>query len=129
LTTTAAMAYGVELHAPTSAITDTAGMTVTYMVHVTNTGNTTDTFDINVDGEWTTTAMPLSVELGAGEMGMFYVTVQIPASAAAGESDVATVMVTSAGDATAMDTVELTTTATAVPQTEFTIYLPLISKP
>jgi uncharacterized repeat protein (TIGR01451 family) len=121
--------FGVEFTAPTSALTGTVGTTVTYTVHVTNTGNFTDTFDMSLAGnDWTTTA-PMTVTLGVGETAMAYVTVAIPADATDGESDMVTITATSQGNDTVMANVMLTTTAVAEPETEFKLYLPLISKP
>ncbi len=135
LTTTAEVpvappTYGVELHAVVMAITDTVGSTVTYTVHVTNTGNFTDTFDMSLAGnDWTTTA-PMSVMLGAGETAMAYVTVEIPADAADGDSDMVTITATSQGDDSVMASVMLTTTASEVPgPTEYTSYLPIVVRP
>jgi subtilisin family serine protease len=119
--------YGVELHAAVADLTGAPGATVAYTIHITNTGNVTDVFDINVGGDdWLTSAMPLSVELGAGEMGMFYVMVEIPDSAADGDSDLATVMATSRSDAEAMDALTLTTTAEIE---TYTLFLPIIIRP
>jgi hypothetical protein len=121
--------YGVELDAPTAAITGTIGTTVTYSLNITNTGSTTDTFDIAVTGNgWTMTA-PADITLGAGETGSFDVTVAISGAAAAGDQDVATVAATSQMDALATASVDLTTTAEEMPATSYGIYLPLILKP
>ena len=121
--------YGVELDAPTAAITGTIGTTVTYSINITNTGSTTDTFDIAVTGNgWTTTA-PADITLGAGEMGSIDVTVAISGTAAAGDQDMATVAATSQMDVMATASVELTTTAEEMPATGYGIYLPLILKP
>jgi hypothetical protein len=120
--------YGVELHVAPSGITATAGTAVTYTVHITNTGNTIDTFDIGTTGVWTTTASVGEMELGEGEMGMFMVTVEIPADAEDGESNMATIAATSQGDNTANGSVMVMTTAGVPPRPTYTIFLPLISR-
>ena len=122
-------AYGVEFMAPTDALTGMVGTTVTYTVHVTNTGNFTDTFDMSLAGnDWTTTA-PMSVTLGAGESAMAYVTVEIPADATDGEMDMVTITATSQGDDSVMADVMLTTTAEIPEPTEYTSYLPIVVRP
>ena len=128
ITTTPNVTYGVELHAATTALTGTAGTTVTYTVHITNTGNMTDTFDLALSGNGWTTNVQVSIEVGAGQMAMFYVTVQIPAGADDGDTDTVTVTATSDGDDTESDSVTLTTTAEVEPvePPTPTIYLPLI---
>jgi uncharacterized repeat protein (TIGR01451 family) len=118
--------YGVELHATPVALTGAPGSTVTYTVHITNTGIVTDTFVIGATGTWTTTASAMTIELGAGATGMFYVTVKVPAGAAGGASDVAIITATSQTDGTVTDSIELTTTAVI---TEYRLFLPIIMKP
>jgi len=78
--------------------------------------NTTDTFNASVSGPpaWTTTANNPTVNLAAGANQDVTVTVDIPAGAAGGATDHATVTYTSAGDGTKSDSSSLTTTANNV---------------
>jgi uncharacterized repeat protein (TIGR01451 family) len=99
-----------------------AGETVTYMVTVTNTGNSADNFSITVSGETWTTTVPATVgPLNSGESATVAVTVDIPAGAAVGDQDMATVTVTSQGDPTVFADVMLTTTVVARG-----VFLPLV---
>ncbi len=105
---------GVEVNTAVDALSALAGETVTYTVHITNTGDLTDTFDISLSGEtWDTTA-PASITLAAGEHNVFDVAVMIPVDAEADDNDSVLVTATSQADDTVMDGVTLTTTA-AIP--------------
>lgn len=121
LTTTAQALYAVEL----SADMNDSGMPdeiVMYTVQITNTGNTTDTFDLSAAATWTTTLEFPDVTLGANENTTIIVYVHIPASAVHGEMDVAAITAVSQNDNTATATTTLTTTAS----TGYTLYLPII---
>ncbi len=107
-------AYDVNLSGNQSA-EGQPGETVEYTVTVTNNGNVTDTVDLTVSGEtWTTSLSVSSVELGAGESVDITVSVEIPGDALPGDSDMATVTGTSAGDPAESDSMNV---ATSVPQT------------
>jgi hypothetical protein len=101
------------------------GASVPYTLQITNTGNTTDTFDVEVSGNaWLTVTDPTTAgPLAAGESAGVVVTVNIPTSAAGGDSDTVTVMITSRGDPT--KSVSSTLTTEALPA-GWDIYLPLI---
>ena len=119
-------AYDVSI-APDAAITGTAGTTVTYTLHLTNTGNAADTFDLAVGGNtWTTTLSDSTVSLGVGASATLLVTVDIPAGAADGEMDTATVTATSQGDGAVSGSATLMTTAVAAGPS--TLYLPVVIK-
>ena len=60
MTTTASAEFGVEVSAD-MAQSGGAGDTVTYMVTVTNTGNSAETFDLSVGGNTWTTTVPATV--------------------------------------------------------------------
>ncbi|HNB51816.1 MAG TPA: FixG Ig-like domain-containing protein, partial [Anaerolineales bacterium] len=126
LTTTADVTpvYGVALSADQAASGD-AGATVTYVVTITNTGNTADTFDLTVAGTWAATLSDTSVTIGAGESTTITVDVTVPADAANDDSDVTTVTATSQTDPTATDSSDLTTTAT-VGGGGLEIFLPIV---
>ena len=119
-TTTAENVYGVWV---TEDMTGTGniGSSVTYHVWVTNTGNTTDTYDVTASGNSWTTTPDSPVTLASGEGAMVMVTVDIPGSAAADDMDSATITATSQGDGSS-DSVTLTTIAEGS-----VIYLPFIT--
>lgn len=118
--------FGVLLSADQAASSD-AGMTVTYTIQITNTGNVADTFNLAATGgAWTTTLGSSSVTLAAGASAAVVVQVAVPANAADGTSDVVTITAVSQSDSGVSDTLTLTTTA-VVPIRY--LYLPLILRP
>jgi len=122
MTTTADLPYGVVVEPEVDAASGNVGETVEYTLQVTNIGNITNTFAVTASGNaWEITFSADSLVLGAGESVELVVTVAIPADAADGDQDVATVEVSGTGGA--VDTATLTTTA--VVPTQF-IYLPLV---
>ena len=111
---TATPSYGVVL-SEDDAQTAVPATTITYTVHLTNTGNVSDTFDLSLAGHsWDTQLSQSSISLLNGVTGSVEVTVDVPAGALAGEMDVVTVTATSQTDGSATDTVQLTSTADAV---------------
>ncbi|NJN53826.1 MAG: hypothetical protein HC804_03145, partial [Anaerolineae bacterium] len=128
LMTTATAVYGITLSADPTELSDEPGAVLTYTVHLTNTGNTTDTFSLSTvdDNGWMSHVEPVSVTLAAGEMGSVMVMVHVPGDAADGEMNVTTVTAVSDSDAAATATVDLTSTAGAP---SYMIYLPIILKP
>ncbi len=130
LTTTAVAnpTYGVQLSADDAQSGD-AGTTITYTLHLTNTGDVADTFALSVAGVWTADLSTSSITLGAGESEQFTVVVSIPSNATNGQNDVATVTATSQTDGTATATAELTTTAVVAPPANPVIYLPIVMRP
>lgn len=103
-----------------------AGSTVTYAVHITNTGSLTETFDLDIAGNvWTTTPDMPTVTLGINESSIVSVTVDIPIDANDAEMDTATFTATSQTDDQVSDSADLVTTAVG-PQR---IYLPVVLKP
>jgi hypothetical protein len=81
------------------------------MLSVTNTGSTTDIFDLDVTSTWTTTLSSVSVTLSADESTTVMVWVEVPTEATTGITDIATITATSNGDNSVTDTATLTTTA------------------
>lgn len=120
--------YGVELSGD-QAKEGLVGQTVTYNMVVTNTGNTADSFALTVDSVWSAVLSNTTTgNLNPGETFNFTVMVAVPAGAADGAIDVATVTATSDADDTVFDTAELTTTAATEPVVEYRLYLPIIAK-
>lgn len=114
VTTTAVVnaTYGVTT-SEDMADSGLVGTTVTYTVHLTNTGNVVNSFALSVSSNWAATLSTSNITLNAGETGSVSVWVQVPANAADGDSDVATFTASGAGGAT--DSTDLTTTAVTNP--------------
>jgi uncharacterized membrane protein len=87
------------------------GSVVTYTLNLTNTGNITDTFDLEVDSLWAVSLVVSTGPLGSGESLALTVVVTIPALAPANTSDTAVVTVISQGDPARWQDVSLVTTA------------------
>jgi choice-of-anchor B domain-containing protein len=104
--------YGVAL-SPAAAASGAPGSEVTYTGQITNTGSVSDTFTLDVASEWTASQSAFVLLLDSQESSAFTVTVQIPAGALAGESDIATITAVSHTDPTATATTQLTTSASA----------------
>ncbi len=129
LTTTVNVVYGVEIAPATSAFTDTAGTVVPYTLTITNLGNVTDTFMISyTDNTWTVSLPFTTTELAAGESVELVVLVSIPANAADGAHDMATITVTSESDAEVTAEAELHTTAIVTGPEVFNIFLPIVAR-
>ena len=113
---------GVQL-SPDEAASGAAGETVTYTIHITNTGKLTDTFDLSFDGNaWPTTLSKASVMLAAKEATTFTLTVDILAAAAENDSDTVTVTARSRLQANTSDSAVLTTTSRS---DQFYYFLPV----
>jgi len=126
--------FGLTLSPTSDGKSGTAGASVAYSLQVTNTGNTSDTFEVTVSGNsWTTTAPRTVGPISAGASTNVDVTVSIPAGAASGASDTVTVTLSSRGDSTKCASSVLTTTATptgaspATPPSGF-VYLPVVDR-
>jgi uncharacterized membrane protein len=122
LTTTANTIRGVQVSPATAGQSGNPGGTVTYQVTVTNTGNTSDNFNVGVSAGWTTEAPGTVGPLAAGAHTTINVVVHIPAGAAGGASDTATITITSQGDASKSKSIGLTTTVI----TRWPVYLPVV---
>ncbi len=107
------VAYGLELEPPTAALSTDPGKSVTYTLHVTNTGSTSDTYSVNFSSikGWSTVAPATIGPLVAGTGENLNVVITIPANALGNSQDIATVTVTSQGAATQSEQALLTTTA------------------
>jgi hypothetical protein len=119
--------HGLALAPATDGKAGAPGTTVAYTLTLTNTGNVTDTYSVSVSGAvFTTTATPSSVgPLAANAATTFVVSVQIPANATGGTTDVATITARSQGDSSQSATATLTTTVVVIPVTgDHKYYLP-----
>ena len=118
------VSYGVQISAPVTAQSGLLGATVTYTLWITNTSDTTATFDVAVTGNsWLTIVAPTVGPLAAGDGAMVDVTVTVDLGAGHLATDTATIIATSQTDATATDQVSLVTTALTDGRR---FYLPLI---
>ena len=123
LTTTVTVLHGVNI-SPDEAKAGSAGQTIYYTMHITNTGNVSDTFDLMTRGNtWTTTLSTNFVTLPAGQSQAVTIQVTIPAGAVGYDRDVVTITAVSRNDGAKSDAAVLTTTAGGQP---YKIYLPLI---
>lgn len=127
--TTRASVWGVEAAAVGPAAKEAdAGTTVTYTARITNTGYSTDSFEVAVTtapASWTTTVVPTDTgDLAAGEYADVVVSVYVAETAADGDTGETTLLATSANDPLTYDGVSFTTTALV----ENLIYLPLVMK-
>lgn len=121
--------YGVTLQ-PESTLSGLVGTTITHTLAITNTGSTTDTFDILLTGQvWTTTLSTSTITLAAGETAVLTITVHIPITATQGDIDTAVLTATSQTDIAATDSATLTTTAIIVDPPDYTLYLPVMIRP
>jgi uncharacterized membrane protein len=109
--TTTANYYALSLSPASAQANGYPGGQISYILHVTNMGNTTDTFTLMSTNIWDTT-LPASVgPLESGNGVDFNVVVDIPTSAAPGEFDLAVITATSQGDGSKVQNSALTTTA------------------
>jgi uncharacterized membrane protein len=110
LIVTSQAVFGVSV-SPNTTLTGNPGATVSKTITVTNTGTTTDTFNLSHTSVWTM-SMPASVgPLAPGASASVTVQVTIPANATNGASDVGTIVATSQGDSTKTASMTITTTA------------------
>ncbi|HRQ39790.1 MAG TPA: hypothetical protein PLD25_17935 [Chloroflexota bacterium] len=124
--------YGVELTAVTNTLTGTAGAVVTYTLNITNTGDITDSFSLDLSGNnWMSHVSPLTVTLAAATGDEVMVMVHVPLTATNNLSDTVTVTAVSDSDGDVSASVDLTTTAVVepTPTTDHFIYLPIIVRP
>jgi hypothetical protein len=106
--------YGVTITPPNDAASGDPGSEVVYTLTVTNSGTTTDTFDVSIIGNDWPAAAPLTLgPLEPGVSATLNVTVSVPVDAGCGDFDVVTVTATSQNDASASDSSTLTTSANA----------------
>ncbi len=125
LTTSAAAVYTFDLQAMTPAQSGEVGTAVTYTIWITNTGNATDTYDLETDGAWMADISTSSLGLVPGVSASIAVWVAIPAEAMDGEMDTTVITAVSQNNPATSTTANLTTTARLI---QFTIHLPYVSR-
>lgn len=111
LTSSAAATYALALSGSQSA-SGAPGGAVTYTLAMTNTGQVTDTFSLNLSGSlWTVEAPAAPGPLGPGESAVLSFIVHVPVNALGGASDELTVTLASSGDPSVTMVAVFTTTA------------------
>ena len=110
VTTTANTMFALEVAAEAYALEGFPGASVKYIVQITNTGNTTDTFDLDVASIWVTETVSSTGSLAQGDSITLEVVVTIPILAPSSTSDMATVTVTSQGRPALSEEIALITT-------------------
>ncbi|MCB8983600.1 MAG: carboxypeptidase regulatory-like domain-containing protein [Ardenticatenaceae bacterium] len=112
--TTIQNVVGVDLN-DDAATQDDPGASVVYELHISNTGNSTDTFTIAADSSagWLATAFE-PVTVSAGTMTVLPVYFDIPADAPAAAADVTTLTAASSLSSAVSNTIVFTTTANQV---------------
>jgi choice-of-anchor B domain-containing protein len=126
LTTSAGAVYGLALSGET-AREGAPGQVVTYTLHLTNTGNISDTFGLNVtEAGWETAVSPPSLSLAAGAAGHISLGVHIPLTATTGLTDTAVFQAVSVNEPTTAADWVVTTTAVAPQTADYRLFLPAV---
>jgi uncharacterized membrane protein len=121
LTTTANTVYGLALEPPAMTGSGGWGAIVTYTLHLTNTGNATETLALDyVGSSWNVQLLPtINVTLTAGAGSNIIARVTIPPTATGRTSDTVSVKVMGAG---------LSKVSALTTQVVFHVYLPMVTK-
>jgi carboxypeptidase T len=107
--TTTANYYLLSLDPLSSSVNGLPGTTIAYTLTVTNLGNTTDTYDVSLSGDWPASAPATVGALDSGASAALIILVEIPAGTPSSDFDLTLVTVTSQNDPTQTLTAELTT--------------------
>lgn len=128
--------YSFDLHPAEAELSALPGETVSYTLWLTNTGNTPDTFTLDLSSEWPASTPSEIGPLAASASEAIQVSITIPSATIIGDSDTAQLTVTSQGNPSIIHTASLTTsalepstptpttTATATPPTPTITYTP-----
>jgi carboxypeptidase T len=112
--TTTANFYSLTLTPPTNDGAGSPGEQVAYVLHLTNSGNVSDTYDLASASLWTVT-LPASVgPIEPGASTDINLLVDVPAGAVPGDLDTATITATSQGNSAAAASSTLTTSVTTL---------------
>ncbi len=104
--------YKMEFGPTSSELSGSPGKTITYTLHLTNTGSITDTYNLTFSGnEWDIDLPVTKATLAPGEQTDLLVHVLIPVEAANGEMDIVVITATSQGNPDLSASSTLTTTA------------------
>jgi uncharacterized membrane protein len=98
LTTTALAVYNLDIDPLLSSATGAPESWITYPITITNTGNVTDSYSIQVNSDWAIDAPTATHHIASGEWITIAFHVNVPGEAHAGESDIAQLQFTSQGD-------------------------------
>jgi subtilisin family serine protease/uncharacterized membrane protein len=101
--------HGVTLTPAEAAFAGQPGATIERALVVTNTGNDTDTYGLQADGQWTVSVIPPSITLEPGASAPILVYATVPADSSPGDDDAIAVQVTSQENA--VSTASATVTA------------------
>lgn len=119
--------YAFDL-SPSAAMSGTVGTAVSYTLHLTNSGNISDSYAISLTNGWQASGDWLDpIPVASGQSITLTVQVTVPATVAHGAEDRLTMMVRSVGDEALVQTRTLTTTAVVPPPPVYTSYLPLVT--
>jgi uncharacterized membrane protein len=125
LTVRANSIYGVSLTPSAASQSEYAGVTVSYVLTVGNTGNIADTYEVVISNQqWETSAVPQVLgPLPSGGQATLTVTVDVPTLAAPSSSDSATITVKSQNNPPTQASITLTTSVN-----QSRLYLPFANK-
>jgi subtilisin family serine protease len=115
---------GVTLSAQEIDLNGAPGATIEYTLTITNSGNFSDTYDLSLaGGAWEAELEKDEITMGAGESGIFKVSVNIPTGLAHNSSDSRTVRAVSRIDPEVLAEVALTTRVN-----QWRLFLPTIQR-
>jgi uncharacterized membrane protein len=132
LTTSTNAYFHLELTPEDEALSGAPGNSIAYNLSLSNTGNITDTFKLQVgESDWLVELNLDNYTLAAGNSVQVILLVIIPESTATGDASTTTITATSQGDVAVSDSISLTTTAvveTEPAHNNFNIFMPIINR-